>query len=97
METVSVLSVLCVDNPLATARLPLQRANNAEILFVVVSLNKLLNKKSGCSSLEMPWHMCDVIVMSGKQILGATTYDPNMVHTGDGADDRQIIGTNLKG
>ena len=31
--------------------------------FLVVSLNRLLNKQSSCWCFEMPWHSCDVTVM----------------------------------
>ena len=35
----------------------------------VLSLNKLLNKQSGCCGFETPWHLYDVTVKSVKSII----------------------------
>ena len=34
-------------------------------VFFVVSLNMLLNKQSSCWWFEMPWHSCNITVMTG--------------------------------
>ena len=66
METLSALLALCVT--LATSLFPSQGAYNAGGVdaFLAVSLNslnKLLNTLSRGWWLEIPWRLCDVIVM----------------------------------
>ena len=65
----SAFLVLCEENPPVTGAAPSQRAGNAELgVFVVVILNKLLNKQSSSRWFEKPCHSSACIVMGSSTI-----------------------------
>ena len=65
MTMISALLGFCEGNPLVTTgRFPWQRVSNVELcVFLVVSLNNLLNKYSSCRWSATPWSSCHIIVM----------------------------------
>ena len=57
---IAMLNYWTLVRPLVSSGFPSQRASDAEHC----SLNKLLNKQSGCRWFEMPWCWCEVTGMS---------------------------------
>ena len=56
-----MLSTLLVGESTGQGGFPSEK--NPVMRFFVFSLNKLLNKQSGCGRFELPWHSCEVTVI----------------------------------